>query len=526
MRPVIAIALGLLCAPLLCAQEPAAISVPEFHAASFGGSIAAFTAAPPDVVLTGKQSDSRRGRLWIRNAGTGLLIAGEVQGGPPSFPRDQSSLLARDHIEIWLAAGADPIFPPIGWGNQFGQTQLPNGRASCANPDSEQGNSMFEATSTKSLHECREWVVKQEAYRRYFSRLFLRQWIVAPGFSVESFATPAYQQIVSHYADLYNGSIDDEAPELLKPRGALKSWFTPSPKGYTFEVLIPYSSFPPLPSLEVSDLRLLVSVVSTAAPHSKSAAVSSSSPSRVEPDADSFNHLVLDPPRVFHMTPCNMPLSGRDLYGTSRDAWFIPRSAQPNAFQSDAFLIVNEAGGYWYDPTGLSPIVHPVHDFWAAAGPNEWVCGPQLTHTKNGHSTTFDEWIESDGLATRALPNGDLLVKSGPLVDVVSQFGAGECGNCSYTSLQIFRITPEEQIDRVLNLGDKLMGVPPLPVAEDFTIAPDWSQVTDFQESVDDNGNPGPWSSTTYCLQDSRYAECGKQDNVTPPQSPLLREEQ
>ncbi|MDE3110795.1 MAG: hypothetical protein KGL02_12745, partial [Acidobacteriota bacterium] len=152
--------------------------------------------------------------------------------------------------------------------------------------------------------------------------------------------------------------------------------------------------------------------------------------------------------------------------------------------------------------------------------------GPQLTHTKNGHSTTFGDWIESDGLATRHLPSGDLLVKSGPLVDMVSQFGTGECGNCSYTSLEIFRITPDEKIDRMLKLGDKLMGIAPFPVAEDFTVAPDWSQVTDFQEQVDDNGNPGAWSSTAYCFQDTRYAECGRQDNVTPPHSPLLSQEQ
>ncbi|MDE3109920.1 MAG: hypothetical protein KGL02_08260, partial [Acidobacteriota bacterium] len=174
MRLIVAIALALFCAPLLCAQEPAEISVPEFHSASFSGSVSAFAATPADIVLTGKQSGSRRGRLWIRNVGAGLLIAGEVQGGPPDFPRDQNSLFSKDHVEIWLAAGADPIFPPIGWGNQFGQTQLPNGAASCANPDSEQGSSMFEANSPKARRECREWVARQETYRRYFRRLFLR----------------------------------------------------------------------------------------------------------------------------------------------------------------------------------------------------------------------------------------------------------------------------------------------------------------------------------------------------------------
>ncbi len=36
--------------------------------------------------------------------------------------------------------------------------------------------------------------------------------------------------------------------------------------------------------------------------------------------------------------------------------------------------------------------------------------------------------------------------------------------------------------------------------------------------------NPGPWSSTTYCLGDSGYRECGKKDKVPPPDPPALKE--
>jgi hypothetical protein len=513
----------------LSARQHAPVSVPETHAANFSGSIASYSSAPPDIVLTPKSSGARPGRLWIRNVDSGLLIVGDIQGGPADFPRDKNSLPSKDHVEIWLAAGVDPIFPAIGWGNQFGETQLPDGAASCASPDAEQGSSMYQPDSPKSLRACRGWAAKQQTYRKYFQRLFVRQWILAPGYATESFATPAFQQISSRFAGLYDGSIDDESPDALKPGGAPKFWSSPSRKGYTFQVLIPYSIFPPLPSLDVTDLRLRVDVVSSAAPGQQSGAYSMSSPSRVLGDAGdpgTFNHLVLNPPRVFHMTPCDLPLTGSDVYGTERDAWFVPHSTQPNAYQSDAFLIVNEAGGYWYDPKGLSPIIHPVHKFWTAAGPGAWVCGPQLTYAKDGHSVTFDKQIESDGLATRQLASGDLLVKSGPLVDIVNQFGAGECGNCSYTSLQIFRITPDDKLDVALKLGNTLMGMSPFPVEEDFKIAPDWSQITDFQESPDQNGDDGPWSSTTYCLQDARYAECGKQDNVTPPKSPLLNQEQ
>ncbi|MGA9884629.1 MAG: hypothetical protein WBQ34_13005 [Candidatus Acidiferrales bacterium] len=525
MRLPATIALALSLAPVACAQSRT-ITVSETRSANYSGSIAAFASKRPDVVLTAKGKGARHGRLWIRNAGRGLLIAGEIEGGPPNFPRDQNSLLAKDHLEIWLAAGVDPIFPAIGWGNQFGETQLPDGAASCTNPDSEEGSSMFQPNSPKSLRACRAWAAKQQTYRRYFRRLFLRQWVVAPGYTAESFATPAYQKISSTFAGLYDGSIDDDSPDSLKPRGTPKSWFSASPKGYTFEVLIPYNIFPPLASLQVSDLRILVDVFSVTPPGKKSGVYSTSSPARVWADPASFNQLVLNPPRVFHMTPCDMPLTGIGVYGTARDAWFIPHSSRANSYQSDAFLIVNEAGGDWYDPTGLSPIAHPVHNFWTAAGPGEWICGPQLTHTKDGRSVTFGQRIESDGLAARRLPDGSLLVKSGPYVDTVSQFGAGQCGNCSYTDLEIFRITPDDKIDRALKLGNTLMGISPSPIEEDFSISPDWSKITDYQESVDSNGDSGPWSSTTYCLQDVRYAECGKKDEAKPPKSPLLREEQ
>ncbi|MGH9740299.1 MAG: hypothetical protein ACRD4X_17185 [Candidatus Acidiferrales bacterium] len=524
MRLLASIALALLLVPVACAQSRT-IAVPGIRSVKLSGSIAAFASKGPDVVLTAKGKGARPGRLWIRNAGDGLLIAGEIDGGPPNFPRDQKSLVAKDHLEVWLAAGVDPIFPAIGWGNQFGETQLPDGSASCTNPDSEEGSSMFQPNSPKSLRACRAWAAKQQTYRRYFRRLFLRQWLLAPGYAAESFATSAYQQISSTFAGLYDGSIDDDSPDALKPRGAAKSWFSTSPKGYTFEVLIPYNIFPPLASLQVSDLRLLVDVFSAAPAGKKSGPYSTSSPARIWADPATFNHLVLNLPRVFHMTPCDLPLTGLDVYGTVRDAWFVPQSSRANSYQSDAFLIFNEAGGNWYDPTGLSPIAHPVHNFWTAAGPGEWVCGPQLTHTKNGGSVTFGQRIESDGLATRRLPDGSLLVKSGPYVDAVSQFGAGQCGTCSYTNLEIFRITPDDKIESVLKLGNTLMGIPPYPVEEDFSISPDWSQITDFQESVDSNGNSGPWSSATYCLQDARYAECGKQDDVKAPNSPLLREE-
>jgi len=83
------------------------------------------------------------------------------------------------------------------------------------------------------------------------------------------------------------------------------------------------------------------------------------------------------------MTPCDLPLQGTDINGNVRDAWFIPQKEQQGEYESDAFLIVNGAGGYRYQPEGSSPVIRPVHDFWISVSPGEWICGPQLTHKKD-----------------------------------------------------------------------------------------------------------------------------------------------
>lgn len=128
------------------------------------------------------------------------------------------------------------------------------------------------------------------------------------------------------------------------------------------------------------------------------------------------------------------------------------------------------------------------------------------------------------GLATHRLPNGDLLVKVGPLV-YYSEFGSGQCGTCSRTELQIYRLTPDNKIHEVLKLGDVVAGPGESPQDQDFTVSPDWSQITQYdQEQDDEKGNPGSWSSTTYCLKDSHYEKCGEKSDVMPPNPRNLKD--
>jgi len=497
----------------VCAQRGPDVTVGEIHPATIDGSINEYTSVPPDINLTPQAEGARRGRLLDSNIGKGLLIAGDIEDGPPDFPHNKDSLLAKDHIEIWLAAAVDPALPPIGWGHQFGENTLPNGADSCVDNLEAPRDS-----SPEALRACREWAAKQQKYRRYFQRLFLRQWVLAPDYAIESYAAPAYEEIASRFAS------KQEIPELLKPRGTPRFWYSPSAKGYTFQVLIPYGIFPPLPSLDLRNLRLLVDVFSAAPAGKKMGTFSGSSPVRVWAKPETFNSLHIDPPRVFRMTPCDLPLSGTDIYGKVRDAWFIPQEEQKGEYESDAFLIVNGAAGYRYEPAGLSPNVRPIHDFWISVRPGEWVCGPQLAHKKDNQGTVFKQRVEAEGLATHRLPNEDLLVKIGPLVSY-SEFGSGQCGTCPRTELDVYRLTPDNKIYEALKLGDVIAELGPSPQAQDFTVSPDWSQITEYdQEQDDEKGTPGTWSSTTYCLKNSHYEKCGNKSDVVPPNPPILKE--
>jgi hypothetical protein len=517
MRFTLATLVVVVFASEVCAEQAPRVTVAEIHPKVIDGSVNEYGSAPPDIVLTPQGEGARKGRLWIRNIGKGLLIAGDMEGGPPDFPRDKDSLLAKDHVEIWLTAGVDPILPPIGWGHQFGENTLPDGADSCADDLDETGISRD--SSPEGLQKCREWAAKQQKYRRYFQRLFLRQWLLAPDYAVESFAAPAYEEIASRFAS------KKEMPAVLKPHGNPKFWYSPSAKGYTFQILIPYEIFPPLPSLDLRDLRLLVDVFGAAPAGKKMGAFSGSSPARVWANPETFNRLRIDPPRVFHMTPCDLPLNGMDIYGNVRDAWFIPQEEQKGEYESDAFLIVNDATGYRYNPEGLSPVTRPVHDFWLSVSPGEWVCGPPLTHKKDNQRAASEQRVNADDFATHRLPNGDLLVKDGPSVSY-SEFGAGECGGCPYTNLSVFRVGSDNKFYEMLQLGGIIAGRGAAPADQDFSISPDWSQITEYDYYKDENDekDPGSWSSTTYCLKDSRYEKCGEKRDVAPPNPRTLKD--
>jgi hypothetical protein len=285
--------------------------------------------------------------------------------------------------------------------------------------------------------------------------------------------------------------------------------------------MIPFTDFPPLSATELTDLRLLVDVFNAADPGRKVGAYSTSSPSRVYGKPETFNLLRFDPPHQFHLTPCDLPLSGKDEYDMSHAAWFVPKTDQEFEFESDSFVITNDGGGYPDGPEALSPIAHPVHYFWHAIAESEWVCGPHLSYRKGEKIQAFDVHADSDGFDARRLPGGDLLIKVGPRS--YGEDSSGQCGACPRTELRILRLSADMKIREVLELGGVVDTG--MEASQDFTISPDWSQVVEYDRAASDEpGKPRPWSSTTWCLGESEYEECGHEDNVQPPDPPVLKE--
>jgi hypothetical protein len=475
----------------------------------------------PDITLVPRDEGARHGHLWIRTWPDGLYIAGKVDGGPPDFAYARDQILSNDHIEVWLAGAPDVDLPEIGWGNQFEDVTLDRGAESCADwvKSDQSANSRADFDP---LRACQKWAASQVRYRPYFKRLFARQLLMTPDFTVEAFATPAFEEIERWFGGI---------PDVMKPQGnpnmlRADTRAHPEPTGYSFQVFIPRGAFPPLPALNATKLYLLVDVFNAAPAGKKMGAESTSSPARVWGKPDTFNVLRLDPPISFSVTPCNLPLTGTDKRRKEHPPWLIPDSDPRQLGVSDTFIVVNDAAGYRYEPEGLSPTMSVTHHFWKNVGNEEWVCGPEMTYTKGGRSYGASSTIGEEGFDAKRLADGTLLVKDGPRA-VYSEFGSGECGACPTSDLRIFDVGKDLIPYEALALGNLVGGAGRPIESQDFTVSPDWGRITEYDLA----GNVETWSSTTWCLEkihglknggDYAYRPCDHKENVKPPDPPVV----
>ncbi len=516
---------------------PAGSPGPGGGSASEGFEANPYAKEPPTFVLIGKTPDAPKGRVWVRSDGEGLHLWGSVEGGAPVWPEQKAEMLGKDHVEVWLAAAPDVTMPLVGWGNQFGKIEMKSAEDCNGQTDPQTGSPEAGGAA------CVRWYAEQVRYRAQFRRLFARQWLLAgstnfgPAHVVEAYATEAWRTLGGDlFAEDLPDGLDPKAAGLAKGGvnivngksetehdAAGNAYQKNIATGYEFYVGIPWEAFPPAPNLEVSDLWLMVDVFGAAPAGKKTGAYATTSSAREWGVPASFNHIKLDAARGFTLSPCEEPLVEQNIYEDQVPAWFFPvKASEKPAWLGTDFIVTNPAGGYDYGPTGVSPEIEEHKHFWKALDGGGWVCGPRLAVKRGSVTKGFPFFVDEKTLDARVLADGWLLVRSGPSASMLSAFGSGQCGACTVANVNFYAISPAGEVAPALELSPVPGAGPTQPDAVDFTIAPDWTWVTEFDEATPGNDANAAevWSSTTYCLQGHGFVKCGATQDVKPPSPP------
>jgi len=194
-------------------------------------------AGKPEFCLIPKEVGARTGEVWVKCGWDGICIEGRVNGPAPEWAAKPSDLVAKDHIEVWLAIAPRVTMPLIGWGNQFGDAKLKSADG-CTNAASR----VFEGTGAVDEEKCRKWHDRQRGYRAWLRRLFVRQRAIGgQDHQVhEELASLAWRHLEATYSK-------KELPEKLKPRGpdGVHASVAAANQGDQFAVFVPYSAFLP-----------------------------------------------------------------------------------------------------------------------------------------------------------------------------------------------------------------------------------------------------------------------------------------
>lgn len=459
--------------------------------------------------------EARNGNVSIDQNEEGISIAGTVSGGVPEWSQTADEMAGKDHLEIWLADGNPTELPPVGWGNQFGYEQL-NSEADCGRRTSTYVN----ISNAQLLEECRQWYRKQIKYRESFEKLFIRQWQIAPNVIKEIYASPVFES--------FDQAIREKLSSLRITGLPQAKFQTVDPGGYRFEILIPWEAFPPVRSLQLKNLRILVDVFNPGRGNHQYGPFSTISKDRKDGHPNSFVLFSLPVPRVYSLTTCRYDSENVVIYtGPKRDSLGSSKQSKKyyfptNGSEVDKLIVLdNEAAGYQYEPKpeSKSPIALTASYWTKDIGNNEILCGPWLAYLKNGKVSKTDFVIDSkDNLEVRNLSTGDVLIKEGPRV-WWSYYGSGQCGACPRVSLNIFYLN---RTGNLLSQAFDYLGIAD-PGSSDIDIAlsPDWNTINIFESKTEytEDSEKTTWGQTTFCFKSEKqkYEKCGKKSQVQEP---------
>jgi hypothetical protein len=440
--------------------------------------------APPKTLELSNPDGRVIGKVWFEQWVNGLVVYGIGTGTPSPWARFPLEMGSRTHLKLWLALADGVAMPDIGWGAQGGEQ-------TCSTYDASR-------TNRPGRESCPDWEARQSAYRDQFRRLFIRRWDLGPHTSIEGFATPAYRDAL-RFADDY------ERPTLtrLVPSGD-PVLDRDGSTGYGFQVFLPWSSLPPASSLELTHLFTTVEI------WDGGKMVATTAPDRREDRIATFNRLEFERAVRSKITPCEYDLTQTNLYGVALPAWYFPASRGAVA---DTFALTNEAGGYRYDPEGLSPIAFWTHHFSINLGSASTVCGPDLRYVARGKTWSFDGRIDEARVKYLKLADGSYLLKSGPIFRSYSPFGNGRCGSCTVVEEEVFRLKPDTGVSKIFS--ESIRMDPPENFDLDIQFSADWKTIHVYKARSADGKEI--WSSQQYCFSGETYLPCGEPSAIPPP---------
>jgi hypothetical protein len=467
----------------------------------FDGNVREWKDQPPTFRLQPSAHGGRRAVVWVRQVSEGLLIAGEAQGGPPDFARSEGDMLHKDHVEIWVAPEKPPQFPPIGFSAnmvEYVVGSVPDCRKVVAEWPS------------ISEDDCRHWLAGVAVHRRRVSRLFVRQYGLSPDIVMEAFATPAWNQIAGRSEDR------NKVWSPLRPSGTPLFRAAAIDGGYSFEALLPWASLPPLSSLDLKALRLMVDVFSAHGGAPKDQPFSTSSPARRYGDPSTLNLVSLAAGRQFHITDCQYPLEDRND-GGKIPAIFLPRRYDDIL---PVIRLFNEGSFIGWPTLGDSPTLSRADYSQKHFSGNATACGPQLAWRDQGGIRRFAIPIDIATLEARPQADGSWLLKSGPYTSWDDSVRIDPCSGCRVVNLSILLLTPHDEPKTLMDFHEIAGNEFNLPDDRkvwdmELHLSPDWGQVTIYREKGQDDQTH--WESETLCRRGFEYQQCGKNLKSDPP---------
>jgi hypothetical protein len=116
------------------------------------------------------------------------------------------------------------------------------------------------------------------------------------------------------------------------------------------------------------------------------------------------------------------------------------------------------------------------------------------------------------------LPDGTVLLKSGPIWGTKHPLGVGACGACEVFRVSVYHLDSRQKLSRVFDQSVLLES----PEADgDIQLSADWKTITVYRATVGIVGGQFKlaWTSTKLCLSaaEDDYRECGAGSPKPPP---------